>query len=129
MIITAAFLAEAAAVVDGKLHVWGGMFTRYTVGPDRLANVVLVLFTRDENGNGDPTVQVEVRPPDGSQSLEFEFPVPQTTATAEIGFAFQNIQLGLPQDGRWEIDVRAREAGPLVTIPLEVGTMTPQPAQ
>lgn len=128
MIITAAFVAEAATAVDSKLHVWGGLFTRYTVGPDRIANVMLVLLTAGEEGNADPTVRIDVIPPDGSEPLNFEFDVPEATATAELGFAYQNIQLGLPTDGRWTLSISTSGAGKPLSVPLTIDTPETAPA-
>jgi hypothetical protein len=44
--VRGAFLAEAAATVDNKLNVQGGVLSKYTVGPDRLARFVLAALTR-----------------------------------------------------------------------------------
>ncbi len=61
--ITGAFLAEAASVVDNKLNVTGGVLSRYAVGPDREANFVLVVLTQAETDSPIRRVEVEIRSP------------------------------------------------------------------
>jgi hypothetical protein len=90
--------------------------------------MTLVMFTQGETGNDDPTVVVRVNPPTLDKPFRFEFDVPQTTATAELGFAFQGIQLGLPTDGRWVVTVQARGGGKPVSIPLNVDSFVQRPA-
>ena len=51
--VTGAFLAEAASVVDNKLNVSGGVLSRVAVGPDRSAQLVLVVLTEAQTGNSD----------------------------------------------------------------------------
>lgn len=74
MAVTWAFLAESAATVDNKLNVSGGVLSRYTVGPERVA-----------------------RP----------------------GFAFFDVEVNLPVDGRWLILVSGGSG--TISIPLVIG--------
>ena len=69
--MTGAFLAEAAATVDNKLNVQGGVLSRYTVGPDRWAQFMLVVLTRADGEDSDARrVTVEIRPPTLEEPLE-----------------------------------------------------------
>jgi hypothetical protein len=50
-VITGAFLAEAASVVDNKLAASGGVFSGFRVGSARVAEFVLVVLTQAETDN------------------------------------------------------------------------------
>lgn len=118
MIVTGAFLAEAAAVVDNKLNVTGGVLSRYMVGPDRAAEFVLVVLIQTETDVPDRRIDVEIRPPTGDAPLHTSYEVPEAAVTAEIGFAFFPVAARLPFDGRWVIVVTG---GPgTVSLPLVV---------
>ena len=99
--ITGAFLAEAASVVDSKLNVTGGVLSRYAVGPDREANFVLVVLTQAATDSPIRRVEVEIRPPTNDDPLVVEYELPAASAGGEIGFAFFIIAVKLPVDGRW----------------------------
>jgi hypothetical protein len=123
VIVTGAFLAEAAATVDNKLNVQGGVLSRFTVGPDRFARFVLVVLTRPDDNDSDRRVDIEIRPPtlDAPQYKWFEAP---EAAVGEFpGFAFFEIDARLPVDGRWVIDVTCGESA--VSLPLVVSGWTP----
>ena len=123
MIVTGAFLAEAAATVDNKLNVQGGVLSRFTVGPDRFARFVLVVLTRPDGNDSDRRVDIEIRPPtlDAPQYKWFEAP---EAAVGEFpGFAFFEIDARLPVDGRWVIDVTCGDSA--VSLPLVVSGWTP----
>jgi hypothetical protein len=62
-VITGAFIAESASVVDSKLNVTGGVLSRFVVDVDRLVELLLVVLTQAETGNADRLVNVEIRPP------------------------------------------------------------------
>ena|GEM_PF-1061849 len=130
MIITGAFLAEAAATVDNKLNVQGGVLSRYTVGPDRRAQFVLVVLTRADRADGedsdareDARVVVEIRPPTLDEPLETEFQVPAAAIGEFPGFAFFDLTVNLPSDGRWVIVVNG--GTDVVSLPLQVSSWTP----
>jgi hypothetical protein len=117
-VITGAFLAEAASVVDNKLAVSGGVLSGYMVGPDRVAQFVLVVLTQAETDCPERRVDVEIRPPTDDEALTIEFELPAAAAGGEIGFAFFNIEVRLPSNGRWVFVV---SGGPgLFSLPLEV---------
>ncbi|MGO8851235.1 hypothetical protein [Mycobacterium sp.] len=99
--ITGAFLAEAASVVDNKLAVSGGVLSGFRVGPDRLAQFMLVVLTQAETDSPVRRVDVEIRPPTDDESFTIEFELPRSAADGEIGFAFFGIEVRLPSDGRW----------------------------
>jgi len=123
VIVTGAFLAEAAATVDNKLNVQGGVLSRFTVGPDRFARFVLVVLTRPDGNDSDRRVDIEIRPPtlDAPQYKWFEAP---EAAVGEFpGFAFFEIDARLPVDGRWVIDVTCGDSA--VSLPLVVSGWTP----
>ncbi len=118
-VITGAFLAEAASVVDNKLNVSGGVLSRFVVGPDRQANFVLVVLTQAETDSPMPRVEVEIRPPTSDDdALVVEYELPDAAADGEIGFAFFNIEVKLPVNGRW-VFVVTGGAGTF-SLPLQV---------
>ncbi len=121
--LTGAFLAEAAATVDNKLNVQGGVLSKFTVGPDRVARFVLVVLTVHDNEDSERRIDVEMKPPtlDATQHASFEAPA---AAVGEFpGFAFFPIETRLPFDGRWVIDVTCGDSG--VSLPLVVDEWTP----
>lgn len=116
--ITGAFLAESASVVDNKLRVSGGVLSGFKVGPDRQVRFVLVLLTQAETDSPERRVDVEIRPPTDGQPLNIEYELPEAAAAGEIGFALFNVEVRLPTDGRWVFVVTC---GPGVTsLPLQV---------
>jgi hypothetical protein len=118
VVITGAFLAEAASVVDNKLAVSGGVLSGFMVGPDRLAQFVLVVLTQAETDSPVGVVEVQIRPPTDDEPLTIAFELPEEAARGEIGFAYFNIEVMLPVNGRWVLVVTG---GPgLISLPLEV---------
>ena len=118
MIVTGAFLAEAAATVDSKLNVQGGVLSRFTVGPDRSARFVLVVLTQADTESSDRRVDVEIRPPTLGAPVYKWFEAPEAAVGEFPGFAFFEIDARLPFDGRWVIEVTSSGAG--VSLPLVV---------
>lgn len=116
--ITGAFIAESASVVDNKLNVTGGVLSRFMVDADRQAVLLLVVLTQAETDNPERLVNVEIRPPTDDESLSLEFELPEAAAGGEIGFAFFRIEVTLPVDGRWVIVVTGG-AG-VISLPLMV---------
>jgi len=117
-VITGAFLAEAASAVDNKLTVSGGVLSGFRVGPDRLAQLVLVVLTQAETDSPVRRFDVEIRPPTDAEPLSIEYELPEAAAGGEIGFAFFNIEVHLPVNGRWVFVVTG---GPgAFSLPLEV---------
>ena len=123
MKITGAFLAEAAATADNKLNVQGGVLSKFTVGPDRLARFVLVVLTQADIDDSERRVDVEIRPPSLDQPLYKWFEAPEASVGEFPGFAFFEINARLPFDGRWVIDVTSGGEG--VSLPLVVKGWTP----
>jgi hypothetical protein len=117
-VITGAFLAEAASVVNNKLNVAGGVLSGYVVGPDRFAKFVLVVLTQAETDGPVQRVEVEIRPPTNDEPLQVEYQLPHAAAGGEIGFAFFDIEVCLPVDGRWVIVVTGGSGA--ISPPLEV---------
>ena len=125
MKLIGAFLAEAAATVDNKLNVQGGVLSRFTVGPDRLARFMLVVLTQPNDDHSDRRVDVEITPPTLDAPVRTSFEAPDVALSEFPGFAFFEIGVTLPSDGRWVIDVTSGGAG--VSLPLLVSTWTPAP--
>ncbi|SPM31282.1 hypothetical protein BN971_01618, partial [Mycobacterium terramassiliense] len=117
-VITGAFLAEAASVVDNKLTVSGGVLSGFRVGDDRLARFVLVVLTQAETDSPVGLVEVEIRPPTDDEPLNVEYELPEGAAGGEIGFAFFDIEVRLPSNGRW-VFVVTGGAGAF-SLPLQV---------
>jgi hypothetical protein len=117
-VITGAFLAEAASVVDNKLNVSGGVLSGFRLEADRQARFVLVVLTQSETDTPMRRVEVEIRPPTDDDSLVIEYELPEAAAGAEIGFAFFNVEVRLPTNGRW-VFVVTGGAG-VFSLPLEV---------
>jgi hypothetical protein len=122
--VTGAFLAEAAATVDNKLNVQGGVLSKFTVGADRLARFVLVVLTQPDDDDADRRVDVEIKPPTLAAPLYKWFEAPEAALGDFPGFAFFEIDVRLPFDGRWVIDVTSGGAG--ISLPLVVSAWTPE---
>lgn len=124
MILTGAFLADAAAAVDNKLNVSGGVLSRFALGPDRLARFVLVVLTQSEPGNTDRKLEIEMRPPsDEAEPIKLDFELPESAVAEFPGFAFFELQLRLPDDGRWVL-VASGGTG-AISLPILVSEMPP----
>ena len=126
MIVTGAFLAEAAATVDNKLNVQGGVLSKYTVGPDRAARFVLVVLTQAEADaeSGDRRLDVELMPPKLDEVPQYRrFEVPEVAIGTFPGFAFFEIDINLPFDGRWVIVVTGGTGA--ISLPLLVDGWAP----
>ena len=121
--LSGAYLAEAAAAVDNKLNVQGGVLSRFAVGPDRLARFMLVVLTEPDDDESDRRVDVEIRPPTLDPPIRTSFEVPESSVGEFPGFAFFGIDVTLPSDGRWAIDVTSGGAG--VSLSMVVSTWTP----
>jgi hypothetical protein len=126
VIVTGAFLAEAAAAVDNKLNVQGGVLSRFGLGPERLARFVLVVLTQAETGSSDRKVEVELRPPnDDEPPQRMEFEVPEVSVAEYPGFAYFDIQVNMPVDGRWVLVVTGGTGA--ISLPILVSEMSPPP--
>jgi hypothetical protein len=123
VILSGAFLAEAAATVDNKLNVQGGVLSRFTLGPDRFVRFVLVVLTAADTSESDRKVAVEFRPPTGEDTVHKEFEVPAVSIGQYPGFAFFPIDLTLPVDGDWVVEVSTDRNA--VTLPIQVTTWNP----
>ena len=120
-----AFLAEAAATVDNKLNVQGGVVSRFSVGPDRLARFVLVVLTQPDGDDSDRRIDVTITSPTLDPPIRTWFEAPEAVIGEFPGVAFFGIDVVLPSDGRWSIDVSS--GGAAVSLPLVVSTWTPAP--
>lgn len=122
--LTGAFLAEAAATVDNKLNVQGGVVSKFTVGPDRVARVVLVVLTLPDGEESGRRIDVEIKPPTLDATQRTSFDAPQAAIGEFPGFAFFPIETRLPVDGRWVLDVSCGDT--LISLPLVVDEWSPQ---
>ena len=124
MIVTGALLADRAASVDSKLHVWGGVLDRCQVGPDRIARFVLVVLTQTEVGDRgrgarQPKLDVEIIPPSGEpQTLQLD--IPKAAFAGENGFATFYLGIPAPVDGRYVL--LATVGAHNISLPLTVYT-------
>ncbi|MGO9100943.1 MAG: hypothetical protein ACLP9Y_16460 [Mycobacterium sp.] len=116
--ITGAFLAETASVVDNKLAVSGGVLSGFRVGPDRSAQFVLAVLMQAETDSPVRRIDVEIRPPTDDEPLTLKYELPEAAAGGEIGFAFFDIEVRLPVDGRWVIVVSGGSGA--ISLPLQV---------
>jgi hypothetical protein len=121
--LTGAFLAEAAATVDNKLNVQGGVLSKFTVGPDRYARFVLVVLTVPESEDSDRRVDVELKPPTLDAPQYKWFDAPEAAVGEFPGFAFFEIEARLPVDGRWTIEISCGDSS--VSLPLVVDGWAP----
>ena len=124
MIVTGALLADRAASVDNKLHVWGGVLDRCQVGSDRIARFVLVVLTQTEAADrradaSRPKVDVEIITPSGdSQNLQLE--MPKAALGGENGFATFYLGIPAPIDGRYVLVVTVGSHN--ISLPFTVYT-------
>jgi hypothetical protein len=123
VILTGAFLADAAAVVDNKLNVSGGVLSRFALGPDRAARFVLVVLTQAEPGSSERMIKIEMRPPTDDDPIRLEFEVPEASVAEFPGFAFFELQLRLPDDGRWVLLVTGGTGA--ISLPVLVTGFAP----
>src|ERR1700739_3188994 len=114
--LSGAFLAEAAATVDNKLNVQGGVLSRFAVGPDRLARFMLVVLTLPNDDDSGRRVDVEITPPTLDAPMRTSFEAPEATLGELPGFAFFGIDVTLPSDGRWGVEVTSGGAGGLLAL-------------
>jgi hypothetical protein len=117
--VTGALLAEAASVEDGKLDVRGGFLRHFHVGPDRTAEMTLIVFTEFEDGDTTPKVTVGLMKPSGdSQEEQIDVPVPSLAPGGEVAFAFWSILIPVEDDGKYLLEVRGDKGA--VSLPLTV---------
>jgi hypothetical protein len=62
---------------------------------------VLVVLTQAETASPVRRVDVAIRPPTDDEPLVIEYELPEAAAGCEIGFAFFDVEVRLPVDGRW----------------------------
>jgi hypothetical protein len=127
VILTGAFLAEDARTVNSKLDVSGGVLSRFALGPNRAARFVLVVLTRADGEDSDRRVDVKIVPPTLGEPLRMSFEAPEAAVGEYPGFAFFDIGVTLPVDGRWVVEVTG--GGETLSLPLAVSSWeAPPPA-
>ena len=117
VIVTGAFFAESAAVVDNKLDVRGGVLSSFRVGPDRLVKVDLVVLTQAQASDKDVRLNVELVKPSGEIQI-VEAAIPDITLKGDNGFAFFPLGLTAETDGRYVLVVTC--GGSSVSLTLNV---------
>ena len=117
MIVTGAFLAEAAVAVEGKLHVWGGVLTSLIRPPGSVAvGATLVVLIQAEQGDTQEAIDLEVTAPDGTETT-VALPIPEVTrGGTNAGFFYHQVGIHAPADGRYVLVVGS------VSIPILVDT-------
>ncbi|CAM3002507.1 hypothetical protein BST27_24280 [Mycobacterium intermedium] len=123
MILTGAFLADSAAAVDNKLNVSGGVLSRFALGPDRSARFTLVVLTQSDPDNNDRKLEIEMRPPSDADPIKLDFEVPESAVAEFPGFAFFELQLQLPDNGRWVMVLSAGTGA--ISLPILVSDLPP----
>jgi hypothetical protein len=121
VIVTGAFIAQHAEIVDGKLNVTGGVLSKWKVDAERIARFHVVVLTQAETDNTDRRIVVEVFPPDvvsGEPLRVADQDLPDETARHEIGFAVYQIGMTMRFNGRWRILITA--SGGAASLPLNV---------
>lgn len=111
--------------MNNKLDVSGGVLSRFALGPDRAARFVLVILTRDDGEDGDRQVDVKIVPPTLDEPLRTSFEAPEAAVGEFPGFAFFDIAVTLPFDGRWVVEVTG--GGETLSLPLAVSSWETQP--
>jgi hypothetical protein len=86
---------------------------------------MLVVLTQPNDDDSDRRVDVEITPPTLDAPIHTSFEAPDVALNEFPGFAFFEIGVTLPSDGRWVIDVTSGGAG--VSLPLLVSTWTAAP--
>ena len=117
MIVTGAFLAESATVVDNKLDIVGGVVDSCHATPERTVTPVLVVLIQPEPPDQAPTIEVRFSDPTAA-TLEIHLDVPESSLGGEIGFVFYPLTLPVPTNGRYLMTVSGR--GGFVSLPLRV---------
>jgi hypothetical protein len=108
VILTGAFLAQAATVVDNKLDVRGGVLASCQIGP---------VLTHGQAGDKAPKLEVKLVKPSGdSQSLQGE--IPQGAIGGEIGFAVFPLGIQAETNGRYVLEVTSGDSS--ISLPLTV---------
>jgi hypothetical protein len=126
MRLNGAFLAEEAETADNKLNVQGGVLSRFVLRPDRRAQFTLVVLTLPDDDDSDQRVDVEITSPTLDAPLRTSFEAPDATLGEFPGFAFFGIDVRLPSDGRFVIDVTSGRWG--VSLPIVVSSWAPAPS-
>ena len=90
-----------------------------------MARFALVVLTRADEENSDRRVDVEIKPPTLDEPLSMRFEVPEASIGEFPGFAYFDIEVGLPVDGRWALEVSG--GGETLSLPLVVTGWTEPP--
>jgi hypothetical protein len=115
VIVTGAFFADHAAVVDNKLVVVGGVWDDYLIGEDQPMAIdghLVVLLQTDPSEDDHATVSIDIFGPDGEQlsAIQVEHAVRQGTGQ---GFIQAPLSIGLREIGRHSFVVGVAEQEPV----------------
>ncbi|MGF2953713.1 hypothetical protein ACOJVP_15420, partial [Mycobacterium sp. THU-M116] len=78
----------------------------------------LVVLTQTETDSPVRQIEVEIRPPAGVEPLTIAYELPDAAAGGEIGFAYFDVEVPLPIDGRWVLVVTGGSGA--ISLPLQV---------
>lgn len=124
MMLTGAFLAEQAGVMDNKLQVWGGVLETWTLGPDRRAFMTLVVILQNRSDNAGWRIDVEVGTPNGG-TMSLPSITRENIALDPDGS--ENLFVLVPLPVQFEVDGRhtfiltpSEHPETAVTVPLRV---------
>ena len=120
VIVTDAYLAEhAEEQLDGGLYVEGDHLDRAQIGPDGKAVVALVVnFRRPLDDPDVSAINIELVYPWGGREPIPGLDIPPQQHVSESGFAFLDLGLDAPVEGRYELVVSG--GGGEVTVPVEL---------
>lgn len=117
MIVTGAFLAESATVVDNKLNVRGGVVDRFQVPPSRVVALTLVVLTQPEPFDKEPELELTMTGP-VELALQQRIAVPQSSLGGTIGFVVAPLRFTATADGVHALSVVGHRGS--ATMPLTV---------
>ena len=106
--------------MNNKLDVSGGVVSKFSLAADRLARFVLVVLTRGNGEDSDRRVGVKVVPPTLDDPVHLSFEAPEASVGEYPGFAFFDVEVTLPCDGRWIVEVTG--GGETLSLPLSVSS-------
>lgn len=119
MIVTGAFLAESASVVDNKLNVQGGVIDKFPASAGRVVGVTLVVLTKPEPFDNEPVLELAVTGPNDVVH-QVRLPVPAASLGGTVGFMIAPLRFTAPVDGNYSVSVGGQHSS--TSMPLTVSS-------